>query len=91
MTAATSIYCRECNGKGYCSYKDPDNRYAPNIIRDCYVCKGTGKIAPVVSVAPAVQSKAAPRRIDRCARCGQPADWVAGAGEYLCERHEDSY
>lgn len=26
-----------------------------------------------------------------CARCGAGANWVSGAGEYLCYRHEDDY
>ncbi len=28
---------------------------------------------------------------DRCACCGQPADWNPGAGEYLCSHHWDEY
>lgn len=27
----------------------------------------------------------------RCARCGRPAMWIAGAGEALCVRHQDDY
>jgi hypothetical protein len=27
----------------------------------------------------------------RCARCGRPAMWIAGAGEALCHRHQDDY
>ncbi len=28
---------------------------------------------------------------ERCERCGREANWNCGAGEYLCERHWDSY
>lgn len=27
----------------------------------------------------------------KCERCGRPADWNPGAGEFLCERHWDEY
>jgi hypothetical protein len=27
----------------------------------------------------------------KCARCGAPAMWIAGAGEALCARHQDDY
>jgi hypothetical protein len=26
-----------------------------------------------------------------CARCRRPGVWIAGAGEILCARHQDSY
>jgi hypothetical protein len=26
-----------------------------------------------------------------CARCGAPANWISGAGEYLCFRHDGDY
>ena len=28
---------------------------------------------------------------EHCSRCGEPADWNPGAGEYLCYRHWDAY
>jgi len=30
---------------------------------------------------------------ERCARCGTKSGvaWIAGAGEYLCYRHQDNY
>lgn len=27
----------------------------------------------------------------KCARCGKPGMWIAGAGEVLCVRHQDDY
>ena len=45
---------------------------------------GTHEFKPDASVAPAGES---------CARCGTKLGiaWIAGAGEYLCYRHQDDY
>jgi len=32
-----------------------------------------------------------PSHRGKCGRCGRPGVWIAGAGEYLCARHQDDY
>ena len=45
---------------------------------------GGHEFKPDASAAPAGE---------RCARCGSKSGvaWIAGAGEYLCYRHQDDY
>jgi hypothetical protein len=47
------------------------------------------RAASVEEVAERVRAAAAVKY--QCARCRRPARWIAGAGEALCERHEDDY
>lgn len=37
------------------------------------------------------RKKKADARTHKCARCGKPARWIAGAGMALCVRHQDDY
>jgi hypothetical protein len=47
------------------------------------------KVTTVAAVA--ARQTAIQQQHHRCARCGSPASWVAGAGEALCLRHQDDY
>lgn len=47
--------------------------------------------APPAAVPVSDHKPDASPTVRRCARCGAPAIWIAGASEALCARHQDSY
>jgi len=66
-----------------------NNDQTPQHTQILHEATGMGVSGPGGIYKPDAKAVTTPN--ERCERCGAPGMWIAGAGEVLCVRHQDSY